>query len=176
MKRLGYLLITVAFLAGALTAVLDEHNVRWDFFLAALLIGTAGLIMVHLATHRSRHSEDKLTSKMQNVNTSLTRIVDNIAALNTEKNSIHPYDMRHRIDDLFNEDLEIFVEARQSIAHMHGLHVYADVMNYFATGERYLNRVWSASVDGYIDEINTYLGYSHSQFAEALQKLRQLAK
>ena len=36
--------------------------------------------------------------------------------------------------------------------------------NEFAAGERYLNRVWSASVDGYIDEVRSFLVLARTQF------------
>jgi hypothetical protein len=49
-------------------------------------------------------------------------------------------------------------------------------MNYFATAERYLNRVWSASADGYIDEVNEYMERSEQQFEEALSALRGLGE
>ena len=52
--------------------------------------------------------------------------------------------------------------------------VFADVMNDFAVGERYLNRVWSASIDGYIDEVQEYLGRSKEQFISAQTKVGAL--
>jgi len=48
------------------------------------------------------------------------------------------------------------------------------VMSSFAAGERYLNRVWSASADGYIDEVNAYLDKAREQFVDSLDKIRQL--
>jgi hypothetical protein len=47
-------------------------------------------------------------------------------------------------------------------------------MSCFAAGERYLNRVWSASADGYVDEVNAYLDKAQAQFAESLDKVRRL--
>ena len=41
----------------------------------------------------------------------------------------------------------------------------------FAAGERYLNRVWSSSIDGWIDEVRLYLGHARDQFRLALDKL-----
>ena len=84
------------------------------------------------------------------------------------------YDLRHRIDQTFLEDLDTFVVARESIAHSHGLQAYAEIMNHFAAGERYLNRVWSASTDGYIDECHTYLDKASEQFEEARDMYRAL--
>ncbi len=65
------------------------------------------------------------------------------------------------------------MDARESIAHRYGLAAYGEVMSSFAAGERYLNRVWSASADGYIDEVNTYLDKAQAQFVESLEKIRQ---
>ncbi len=81
---------------------------------------------------------------------------------------------RIRIDELFLEDFAMFVDARESIAHRYGLSAYTDVMSCFAAGERYLNRVWSASADGYIDEVNAYLDRALEQFTDSHQKVRQL--
>ena len=41
-------------------------------------------------------------------------------------------------------------------------------MNRFAAGERYLNRVWSASTDGYIEEAHRYIEKAARQFEETL--------
>ncbi len=40
-------------------------------------------------------------------------------------------------------------------------------MGAFAAGERYINRVWSASTDGYVDEVRNYLDRATQQFREA---------
>jgi len=176
MKRIGYLLITVGFLAGALTAVVDELNVRWLHFVAALAAGVVGVVMVRLDEHRHASSEHKVAANMQNIETSLGNIVENMTNLNAQKESINTYDVRHRIDELFSDDLNTFVEARESLTQAHGLQAYADVMSHFAAGERYLNRVWSASADGYIDEVNAYIDKAQNQFAATLRTIRQLDK
>ena len=174
MKKLGYLMITLGFLAGALTAVVDKEQIRWDHFALAFILGAAGVAFVRISDRRESRQEGKLASNMQSVEVSLDRIVKNMTGLNAEKASINTYDVRHRIDELFTDDLNRFVEARQSITHTHSLSDYADVMTSFAAGERYLNRVWSASVDGYIDEVNDYLDKALTQFVETDHKVRQL--
>jgi hypothetical protein len=175
MRKIGYLMITVGFLAGSLAAIVDKENVQWGCFAAALAVGVVGVGLVRFGAHREKRVEGKLTEDIQSIETSLSRIVENMNGLNAQKSSINTYDVRHRIDELFPEDLTVFVEARQSIAHTHGLNAYADVMSSFAAGERYLNRVWSASADGYIDEVNTYLDKAQAQFAESLAKIHDLA-
>ena len=172
MKNLGYMLVIVGFLAGSLAAVLNKTQVKWDWFVAALAVGSAGLVVVRSTRKRETQSQARITCDIEIVEASLARIVRNISQINTEKHSIDTYDVRHRIDQLFTEDLSTFVNARQSITHSCGLGAYADVMGPFAAGERYLNRVWSASADGYIDEVNTYLEKAKDQFVESLAKLR----
>ncbi len=174
MKKLGYIIITVAFLAGALVAVLDELKVQWGYFCGALFLGVVGIIFVRLYELKSSRSDKRVATNLQDIKNSLVRIVKNITNLNDRKQSINTYDMRHRIDELFSEDLNTFIEARESLAHAHGLQVYANVMSHFVSGGRYLNSIWSASADGYIDEVSTYLEKAKLQFSEALSKLRHL--
>lgn len=174
MKKLGYLIISIAFLIGGLTTVLDTRIVNWGYFFSALVFGAIGITLVRLHQRRQTQEKGKLASNIQNIESSLNRIVENMNQLRGEKKSDDPYDVRHRIDELFPNDMSTFVEARESIAHVYGLQGYADVMSYFAAGERHLNRVWSASADGYTDEVHVYLDKAQEQFSEALKKLLQL--
>jgi hypothetical protein len=174
MKKLGFLMIILGFPAGTLAAVLDEDEVQWDYLSGALAFGIAGIVLVRVGHRHKSRSGVKLAANMQNIETSLTRIFENISLLNVQKRSINPYDVRNQIDELFTGDIITFVEARESIGQVYGLAAYADIMSYFASGERYLNRVWSASADGYIDVISAYLEKEKLQFSEALSKVRHL--
>jgi hypothetical protein len=173
MKLIGCLLITVGFLAGALVAVVDEEQVNWLHFGASICVGIVGVGIVRFGRRQVTHAEDKLASNMQEITSTLERIVDGMARLNTEKDSINTYDMRHRIDETIAAEILAFADARETIATLFGLAVYADIMSHFAAGERYLNRVWSASADGYIDEVNTYLEKSGYQFTQTLDLIKK---
>ena len=52
------------------------------------------------------------------------------------------------------------------------LKAYAEVMNRFAAGERSINRVWSASTDGYIEETSDYLEKAAAHFEDALETFK----
>lgn len=166
--------MTVGFLIGSLTAVVDKQQVQWGYFVIAIAAGAIGIVLVRLAKRNITTSEGKLASNMQSIEAALAGIVKNITQLNSQKQSIDTYDVRHRVDELFLDDINAFVQARQTIAHVHGLATYGEVMSYFAAGERYLNRVWSASADGYVDEVLIYLDKAQAQFVEALDKVHQL--
>ena len=172
MKTLGYLLIAVSFLVASYFSVIDVQEVPWGRVVPAMLVGLAGVAVVRIAGRSHRRSADKVRSNIDKLEQSLTRIVANAEKLEAEKESIDPYEIRHRIDELFMEDLDIFVENRETIGDAYGLQAYADVMTHFATGERYLNRCWSASTDGYVDEINAYVTRTTRQFEQALELLQ----
>jgi hypothetical protein len=175
MKLVGFLMVTVGFIAAALATVVDENAVRWLWYIPALAVGAAGVAAIRIDDARHSKTEHHVASRIETVESSLERIAASINKLNANKHSIDTYDMRHRIDELFVDDLDTFVDARESIAHRYGLAAYGEVMSCFAAGERYLNRVWSASADGYVDEVNTYLDKAQAQFVESLEKVHRLS-
>jgi hypothetical protein len=174
MRRLGFVLVVVGFLGGALASVLNETAVRWNWFVPAVAVGFIGVILVRMGRRREVRATERLVSNMRAIQESLRRIVENMSRLDSEKHSIDPYDIRHRLEELFADDLSTFIAARESIAHSYGLAAYAEVMSCFAAGERYLNRAWCASADGYIDEIHQYVDKAREQFASSLDKILAL--
>ena len=151
-----------------------EDTVKWVWYVPALAAGVLGVAIIRATRARQSKTEHHVAANIETVETTLARIATNIQKLNVEKDSINTYNMRHRIDELLVDDLSSFVDARESIAHRYGLAAYGEVMSSFAAGERYLNRVWSASADGYIDEVNAYLDKALAQFVETDHKVRQL--
>ena len=175
MKGFGYLLISAGFLAGSLIAVQTQANqIDWRWFAPALMVGVAGVVMARLGDKIESRDAETLSDNVDLLTGSIDRIVEKITRLCGEKEQMHPHDVHGRIDELFPADLSTFVDVRTSIAHVYGLPAYADVMNEFAAGERYLNRVWSASVDCYIDDVHEYLSRAQHQFEEARRKLQLL--
>ena len=172
MKSLGYILITLGFLVGSYFSVIDTENVVWSIVVPGLLVGLFGVALVQLSLRGQSTATETVRTNIGKLEESLARIVDKITVLDTEKKSINVYDIHHRIDDDFMTDLDIFVNNRESIGHAFSLQAYANVMTHFATAERYLNRCWSASSDGYVDEVHTYLTRAKDQFTQALDLLR----
>lgn len=167
MILLGYLLITAGFVGGSLFAVQQVETVQWGAWAAAMAIGAGGVALVRAGRHKLTRSSDLLEGNLETLKESLQSLVDKVAAFAAEGTNTDPYAARHRIDDELMADLNAFVQARESVQHRYDVQAYADVMTPFATAERYLNRVWSASVDGYIDEVAEYLGRAEAQLREA---------
>lgn len=166
-KSLALALVMLSFLAGAFVAVLDPVTVNWSWLGPILAVGAVGLFLFRRAVHNEASSGQRLSGDLQTLGQSLERVLKNLQELCADKESLPVYEARFEIDRRFREDLNRFAAARETMIHVFGMRGYANVMSAFAAGERYINRVWSASTDGYVDEVRMYLDKAHAQFEEA---------
>jgi hypothetical protein len=176
MKSLAMLLIILSFLAGAFLASLDPRTMNWTLMVPALAVGVLGLWLHRKAEHGEIRAGGRLAGNIRSLGESLDNIHRNLEAVCARGDDLPVYEARFEIDRLFREDLNRFADARESMIHVFGMQNYADVMSNFAAGERYINRVWSASTDGYIDEVRTYLERARRQFDEAREHFHELAR
>jgi len=175
MKNIGYFLVAAGFLGGAFATSLDVQNVNWILF-----SGTAGAALIGLLIYKRQlsvlaRSEEVLEVNRVELRESIANVVNDIGDI-IEGELTQGAVLRDRIDLKLREDLRRFADARESMVHLFGLQTYADIMSNFAAGERYINRVWSASADGYDGEANTYLKKAAGQFEEARQQLLKAAQ
>ena len=168
MRKAGYFFVVVGFLAGSFTVVMQPEGVPVVQYLAALSVSVFGIVLIRRAMHGEATDEVLISANIQTLESALRRIVDNAAQFAATKDEFNVYDLRYYIDRTFRVDLMEFADARESIAHSFGLQAYSEVLSRFAAGERYMNRVWSASTDGYFDEAHTYIDRSAEQFRDAL--------
>ena len=166
MKAIGFILLVIGFLLGAFATALDVENVKWNLFLVAAAGAIAGLVMVKRAAAAHATSEAVLELNRSELRESIENIVRDIGDIVADA-SAKGAALREIIDLRLRNDLRRFADARESMVHLYGLQVYADIMSEFAAGERYINRVWSASTDGYVDEVRMYLERARRQFREA---------
>jgi hypothetical protein len=175
MKNFGYFLVAAGFLGGAFATSLDVQNVDWILF-----AGTAGAAFVGLIIYKRQlstlaRSEEVLEVNRVELRESIANVVNDLSEIiggELTQGAV----LRDRIDLKLREDLRRFADARESMVHLFGLQTYADIMSNFAAGERYINRVWSASADGYDEEANAYLKKAAGQFEEAKQQLLKAAE
>ena len=175
-KTISLILIMTSFLAGAFISVLDPILVNWLWYLPVLFFGLSGLYVFRKTQHGEARSSELLSGNMQTLEISLKNLLANLERLNADSGNLPVYEARFEIDRLLREDLNNFANARESMQHVFGLQNYADVMSAFAAGERYVNRVWSASTDGYVDEVHQYLERATQQFREAHDLFIKLKK
>lgn len=170
MKKIAYALLAAGFLAGAFATSLDVQNVNWTLFVAGALLGAVGLVLFKRESSALQRSDSVLKLNRSELSESIQNIVADLDDLNSGA-GLAGAPLRERIDLKLRGDLRRFADARQSMVHLFGLQTYADIMSHFAAGERYINRVWSASADGYDGEAETYLKKAAAQFGAAREQL-----
>jgi len=175
MNGFGFLLLAAGFLAGAYSTALDIEATNWTMFVPAAIVAIVGVLMIKRQASGVATSESVLTANRTELRESLRNIVRNLDELISADASIATEDLRNEVDQRLRDDLRRFAEARESLVHLYSLQTYADIMSEFAAGERYVNRVWSASADGYDSEARTYLERAVRQFREAVKQLEAVA-
>jgi ElaB/YqjD/DUF883 family membrane-anchored ribosome-binding protein len=171
MKLLGFLLLAAGFLLGAYSTALDTDATNWSLFVPAAIGALVGVFLIKRSSRGEARADHVLTANRSELLESLTNIIATLDDMSGSEASIATDDIRNQVDSRLREDLRRFADARESMVHLFGLQVYADVMSAFAAGERYVNRVWSASADGYRHEAVTYLQKAADQFRDADQQL-----
>lgn len=171
MTKLGYLLLAAGFLLGAYSTALDVEATNWTIFVPAALAAIIGVVILKRQASGDATSEHVLTANRAELTESLSNIVRNLDELISSGDTVPVNRLRDEIDARLRDDLRRFADARESLVHLFSLQTYADIMSEFAAGERYVNRVWSASADGYGHEARSYLDKAVSQFRAASQQL-----
>ena len=175
MKKIAYLLLIAGFLLGAYATSLDDQNVEWTIFVIAAIAAVVGVIIAKRVDQADARADHVLEANRNELNESIGNIVRDLGEM---ASGDMPKDehLRDWIDQKLRPDLRRFVEARGSMVHLYSLQTYADIMSEFAAGERYINRVWSSSADGYADEAAKYLQRAAGQFADARDQLARAGR
>ncbi len=171
MKTVGYLLLIGGFLAAAYSTALDTQLTNWTYFMPAAIAAIAGVLTIKKQDRGEARSEHVLTANRAELGESLSNIIRDLELITGDSQSMSTTELRNTIDEKLRNDLRRFADARESLVHLYGLQVYADIMSDFAAGERYVNRVWSAAADDYDAEAWTYVGKALSRFREATGRL-----
>ena len=174
MKGLGYLLLCAGFIVAAYATALDVDNVGWPLFAAATLAAIAGVFLIKRHARSIAQSADVLETNRAELRESIDNVVRDLREI-VSAGGLRGAALRDRIDAKLRPDLTRFVDARESMVHLFGLQTYADIMSHFAAGERYINRVWSSSADGYDEEATRYLSRAVEQFEDAQRQLAEAA-
>lgn len=152
-KKLGHILLLIGFLAGSFVAVSEVDSIHWTQYGVCAASMLAGLILVRFGTKAKTGEKEQRVADIKVLDECLDNLVMKIRAFTEKSETIPVYEVHTLIDAELMSDLNRFVELREVIIPHFGLNRYADVMGAFATAERLINRSWSASADGYVDEV-----------------------
>lgn len=179
-RIIGLVLMLLGFFAAAFVSVrhadgegLEWQSIEWGWYLLAFLCGAVGVVLLRLTVKDAATQSEKVGSDLSTLDASLDVLVDKLLTFKREKGEIDTHDIHGKIDEQLAEHLGLFADAREALIHRYGLQPYADLMSKFALGERNINRAWSASADGYVDEVWASLDRAEKQMSSAQSLLRQ---
>jgi hypothetical protein len=177
----GHVLLWLGFLSGAFVTVrsteLPERpwlTISWPVYLIALSVAVGGVILLRATKRGARASSEKHAGDVQQMEDILKRLLDRLRAWQADDGRLPVHEVHREIDEHLSDDLALFAELRESMIDAFGLQNYAAVMTEFALGERAINRMWSASADGYIDEVDSCLQRASTHLENALNRLRAI--
>ena len=171
-KRLGHLLMWAGFVTSAFVATSRTESVDWLIYSITAGVGVVGVVLLRMKDRGGADSHQQAHETVEHLEAVLQQLAEKLSQLRAEKETLDVYEVRHRIDSDLAADLRDFADERETIAAAYNLQLYADVMNKFAAGERNINRAWSASADGYVDEVWISLKRAESLMREGLEALR----
>lgn len=172
MKLLGSILLTAGFLAGAYVSVAQVDTVDWLHYGVCAGLMLAGMLALRAARSAAlEQAGDQHDADIAVLRSSLDSLIEKVRAFETVESDEGQLTIHCRIDEELMEDIDTFVEARESMIPRLGMQRYADIMSPFANGERLLNRAWSASADGYVDEVRSCVATARLELEKAAEQL-----
>ncbi len=174
----GHVLLWIGFLAGSLLAVRSTEvaerpwtTIAWPAYLVALAVCAAGAVTLRTTRRRTGGDPAQHAGDTAELAAILRRLRQQLSVWQAAEGRPPVYEVHRRIDRQLSDDLARFAELRESLIAAFGLSTFAAVMTEFALAERTINRMWSASADGYIDEIDACLPRAVAHLDLALARL-----
>ncbi len=146
-------------------------TINWAWYLISAAICLAGVCFLRMGKRAAVGKDDKVEANLKQIKLHLINAVNNTESLDQQMKEFKPRQILNFIEESLLEDLDGFAEGRDSITNEYGLEVFASVMTQFAAGERAINRAWSASADGYVEEAATCVAHGLAMLQSAKKLL-----
>jgi hypothetical protein len=164
---LGHVLLWVGVLAASFVSVREAGSIAWPWFAGSLVIGLVGVVLLRVNARAAAGQRHRIAEDVATMRAALTGALAGVAPLRAAGESVEVYRVKDRLDSAVQPLLLRFADARASMIPAFGMMAYAEVMSRFAAGERILNRAWSASADGYLDEVVACLARGEAELTAA---------
>lgn len=150
------------------------QTVNWLWYLCSAGVCLVGVCLIQMSKRNSASSTaEKSESSLKQIKANLANAIVNTTTLTNSISEFKPRQILEYIEENLLEDLRDFADGRDAITAEHGLEVFANVMTQFAAGERAINRAWSASADGYVNEAETCVQHGLAMLESANKLLKE---
>lgn len=175
---IGQILLWSGFLGGSYAAVcrLEQSDgawqtIPWAAYAVCAFVGSVGVVLLRQDRSMQKIRSAAATASLESVRDHLVQASARVTALAGQIDQLSCEEVLPMIDEECAPLLTEFADGRAVILHRFGTAAYAEVMTEFASGERYLNRAWSAAADGYVDEVELSLNAARDFLAAATLSL-----
>jgi len=182
-RVVGHVLLWLGFLIGAFVAVRSVEvdgapwsTISWPAYGAAMFVAIVGVVVLRTSKTAVGVASAEAAGAVDQLEAILTRMQSTVEQWSTQSQEINVYDFHTMIDETLAEDLGQFADLRECLIPEFGLDHYARIMTEFALAERTINRIWSASADGYVDEVRTCLDRAVAHLTAARKRLTEAAQ
>ena len=179
-RVVGHVLLWLGFLAGAFVAVRSVEvdgapwsTISWPAYGVVMFVAIVGVVVLRASKTAVGVASAEEAGGIDRLEVILTRIQSTVEQWSRQSHEINVYDFHSMIDETLADDLGQFADLRETLIPEFGLDHYARIMTEFALAERTLNRTWSASADGYVDEVRTCLGRAVAHLTAARKRLAE---
>jgi hypothetical protein len=180
---LAFVLITIGTVGASLGVARTDPGVEgWistfqvdlTLTLPSLFLLAAGIAVKRAVSREARKEMLAHGGSLNDLQAASRAAADGIRELDACASSLDLAALHARVDALLTGAVSDFTENRQALIDAYGIAAYARVMSAFAPGERYLNRAWSASTDGYPQETVDCVRRAVGALAEAQALMAEL--
>ncbi|MCA9718607.1 MAG: hypothetical protein H6713_22285 [Myxococcales bacterium] len=168
------MLLWVGVLLTSFVSVREAASIDWLLYGVTAAVGVAGVVLLRLTAGVGASEADKLRAGIDAMRASLTALRERLTGIEERRQTLDVYEIKDRIDEQLAPELASFADAREAMIPSFGMQGYADVMTRFAGAERMINRAWSASADGYVDEVWICLERASGLLDEARARFTEL--
>jgi hypothetical protein len=179
LRLCGHLLLWIGFLAGAFISVRNIEvvndpwaTISWLEYCSALALSGVGVVVLRKTQRAARMGKAAEAGAVDRLEELLKKLLNELQRWQTDEGRLAVHDVHGEIDNRLGDDLAEFSELRESLVDAFGLQHFASIMTEFALAERTINRMWSASADGYVDEIELCLTRASAHLENAIDKLQ----
>lgn len=142
-------------------------TVPWLWYGLSMIVGLVGVVLLRKTAKSAQQDDGKVAQQFETITSSLATLTTNVSTLQNGLGDMSPRQSLEFIDRECAPAFGDFAESRNALIQRFGMQPYAEIMTQFASGERFINRAWSASADGYMNEAKSSVDRAMAHLNEA---------
>jgi len=147
-------------------------TIPWLWYGLSMALGLIGVVLLRSTAKSAEQETGKVAEQYQTITSSIDKLVGNLTHIKDNLSKMSPQEVLTFIDDECGPPYADFADARNALIQRFGMQPFAEIMTQFASAERFTNRAWSASADGYMNEVKDCVDRAHAHLTEASKLIK----